>query len=395
MLAVTKFVVDRLVAGKGTTVKDIASKFKAKNADVIGMLEAVCEDGEMQLATDTEGGLLARTKLAVVKLSDEIAGEYGIESNYGKPADYFMLTLGGKNMTEAVAPVVDESGATLTGGDVADGEGAVGAGEWYEGPDTSGTTNGEVVKTGRKTKTREEILAAEEAKKAAKAAKAAEREQAKTTKAAERQAALAAGKAAREAAQAERKAARDAKRAEALAAKGHAEGTCRVCHKPLTAEESAARGIGAICLANLAKFSGAYTAENLRDEETVDDDTLENLVAQFAEYKKENTDRERFATEAEAMAAHPEGIVKIGAVWNAVKAAGISPLLIMKASGGEFGLGEVLLPGWNIFLVGANKRYFSANVMQDFEALKTLKPKKAEKPAKATKEAPVAEGAQA
>lgn len=369
MLQVTKFMVERLVAGKGTTVKDVASKFKAKNADVIGMLEAVIEDGEMVLAIDTPS-IMAKTQLAIVKLDLGIAQEYGITEQYVKPAgfEYFKDVEGKMTQTleagkHKIEIDVDDDGSSIDGtGDNADGEGAVSDEDWY-------VPTEKPVTTGRKTKTPEQMAALA----AAKAQKAADREKAKLDRAA-----LSAAKLQEKAAnQGAAKVAREAKKAERDAAKAanrvHDGDVCLVCHKPLTAENNAIRGIGLACLKNLAEFSKGLTVAELSDPSLVDESELKNLVAGFEAYKTENRNgegnRKSYTTEAEALAAHPEGIVKIADVWNALKDAKISPLRMMKASGGEFGVGQVLNPTWEIFTIGKTRRYFSANVMSSFNDL--------------------------
>lgn len=384
MLAITKFMTDRLIANKMTTAKDIASKFKTQNLKVAEMLKEAQVSGEMLLAINTEH-LMAKTQVAIVSLGLDVAQDLGIADDFGKPAGFHLMDIDEEIQIMAkkakVADVVlepqvegdgtgeslpeielDESGAVLGGTDTADGEGAVGTEQWYEGAVDS-TELPPVVKAGRKTRSPEEIQAELDAK----AARKAEKEAEKAAKKAERETAKAE-------AQAQRNAQRDAQRAERerKAAERRAQiaeggpGLCRVCHKPLNETESVARGIGPVCMGRLARFGGTTVAA-LTSEETTSEDTLTGLVAQYAE---KGSPVEVFATEADALAAHPEGIVKFSEFYKAVNNAGINPRRLMKATGGDRSEGEVLGEIWMPFIIGTTRKYLSKLVEENMDQLR-------------------------
>lgn len=377
MLAITKFMTDRLVANKATTAKDIASKFKTQNLKVAEMIKEAQVTGEMLLAINTEH-LMAKTQIAIVSLGLDVSQDLGIADDYGKPAGFHLMdvdeeikimakkakAVDGANTGngEPTAVQMDESGAVLGGTDTADTDGAVGTDQWYEG-EINESELPPVVKAGRKTRSPEEIQAELDAK----AAKKAEREAAKAEKAAERNQAKAEAKAQREAQLAAKRAEREQKAAERRAqiAEG-GPGLCRVCHKPLNETESVARGIGPVCMGRLARFSG-YSVANLTNEETVDEDTLTGLVAQYAE---KGSPVEVFATEADALAAHPEGIVKFSEFYKAVNNAGINPRRLMKATGGDRSEGEVLGEIWMPFIIGTTRKYLSKLVEDNMDQLR-------------------------
>lgn len=385
MLAITNYMTSRLIANKVTTAKDIASKFKTQNLKVAEMIKEAQVSGEMLLAINTEH-LMAKTQLAIVSLGLDVSQDLGIADDYGKPAGFHLMDVDEEIQIMAkkaakVADVVleaqvegdgtgeslpeielDESGAVLGGTDTADGEGAVGTEQWYEGVVDSSELP-PVVKAGRKTRSPEEIQAELDAR----AAKKAEREAAKAQKAAERETAKAEAKAQREAQLAAKREEREQKAAERRAAIAEGgPGLCRVCHKPLVDDGSVARGIGPVCMNRLARFSG-YSVANLTNEETVDEDTLAGLVAQYAERSGQ---MEVFKDEAEALAAHPEGIVKFSEFYKAVNNAGINPRRLMKATGGDRSEGDVLGEIWMPFIIGTTRKYLSKLVEDNMDQLR-------------------------
>ena len=378
MLAITNYMTSRLIANKVTTAKDIASKFKTQNLKVAEMIKEAQVSGEMLLAINTEH-LMAKTQLAIVSLGLDVSQDLGIADDYGKPAGFHLMDVDEEiqimakkaKVAEVVADGVnmnptafetDESGTVLGGTDTADGEGAVGTEQWYEGVVDSSELP-PVVKAGRKTRSPEEIQAELDAR----AAKKAEREAAKAQKAAERETAKAEAKAQREAQLAAKREEREQKAAERRAAIAEGgPGLCRVCHKPLVDDGSVARGIGPVCMNRLARFSG-YSVANLTNEETVDEDTLAGLVAQYAERSGQ---MEVFKDEAEALAAHPEGIVKFSEFYKAVNNAGINPRRLMKATGGDRSEGDVLGEIWMPFIIGTTRKYLSKLVEDNMDQLR-------------------------
>jgi hypothetical protein len=142
--------------------------------------------------------------------------------------------------------------------------------------------------------------------------------------------------------------------------------TCKVCGKLLMDPDSFIRRIGPVCVGRLSRYFGV-SVKDLKDLDKVDEKQLAIYVAQF---KDVVSDREIFATEAEALAAYPDGIVKIGEVWDALKAVGIPPTRMVKAIGSDLGYDPILNEHWVCFIVGRRNRYLSRKCMDNFADLK-------------------------